>query len=69
MLPEGSVALVTGAGRGIGRQVALDFAHAGVAVGLLARSTSQLEEVAALIKSGGGAIGCGERRRDQPFCG
>jgi NAD(P)-dependent dehydrogenase (short-subunit alcohol dehydrogenase family) len=49
----GKVVLVTGAGRGIGRQIALMSAGAGASVVLAARSKDQLEEVAAAIQSGG----------------
>lgn len=42
----GKIALVTGAGKGIGRAVALALAKEGVHVGLLARTASQLETVA-----------------------
>ena len=48
------VALVTGAGRGIGREVALGLAGAGLAVGLLGRTRDTLERVAADIAAGGG---------------
>ncbi len=43
------IALVTGAGKGIGRAVALALAHEGVHVGLLARTDRDLQELAAEI--------------------
>ncbi|MGH3720061.1 MAG: SDR family NAD(P)-dependent oxidoreductase [Pseudonocardiaceae bacterium] len=52
----GSVALVTGGGRGIGRVLALALADAGAAVGLIARSTEQLAESARLIEAAGGVV-------------
>ena len=48
---DGKVALVTGAGRGIGRAIALAMADAGADVGLVARSRSELDEVAGGIRS------------------
>lgn len=48
------VALVTGAGRGIGRQIALDLAAAGASVGLISRTAGQLEDVASQIAADGG---------------
>jgi NAD(P)-dependent dehydrogenase (short-subunit alcohol dehydrogenase family) len=48
------VALVTGAGRGIGRDIALRLAREGYACGLIARTKSQLEETAELIHNQGG---------------
>jgi 3-hydroxybutyrate dehydrogenase len=51
---NGQVAIVTGAGRGLGREIAITFARAGVAVVLAARTCSQLDEVGDLIKCEGG---------------
>jgi NAD(P)-dependent dehydrogenase (short-subunit alcohol dehydrogenase family) len=53
---EGRVALVTGAGRGIGRAVALEMAAGGAHVGLLARSLGQLEDVAETVRDFGGVV-------------
>ncbi len=47
------VALVTGAGRGIGRAVAVALARAGADLCLTARTESQLEETAALVRAEG----------------
>lgn len=46
---RGRTALVTGASRGIGREVALALGRAGVSVALVARGRDQLEAVAAEI--------------------
>ncbi|MGI8553095.1 MAG: SDR family NAD(P)-dependent oxidoreductase, partial [Dehalococcoidia bacterium] len=46
---QGKVALVTGASRGIGREVALALGRAGVSVALLARDRRRLDEVAATL--------------------
>ena len=46
-------ALVTGAGRGVGRSIALALAAAGARVGLMARTRSQLEGVAREISDAG----------------
>lgn len=49
----GKVALVTGAGKGIGRAVAVALAQEGVHVGLLARSENDLQAVAAELEKHG----------------
>jgi NAD(P)-dependent dehydrogenase (short-subunit alcohol dehydrogenase family) len=53
-LLENQVAIITGAGRGIGRATALAFAEAGAAVVLVARSTDEVNSVADEIKYNGG---------------
>jgi 3-oxoacyl-[acyl-carrier protein] reductase len=57
------VALVTGGGRGIGRNVALELAGAGMKVAVSARSQDEIEDVAAEI--GGIAIQCDVSDRAQ----
>src|SRR5690349_4081003 len=47
----GKVALVTGAGRGIGRATALALAEKGAAVALTSRNEKELSEVEAEIKA------------------
>lgn len=51
----GSVTLVAGAGRGIGRTVAVALAREGAHVGLMARTRTELEETAALVVAAGGS--------------
>ena len=51
---EGAHALVTGAGRGIGRGCALALADAGASVTLAARTPVELEQVASEIAAAGG---------------
>ena len=51
---DGQVAWVTGAGSGIGRELALELARRGAAVGLSGRRRDRLEEVATAIRALGG---------------
>ncbi len=50
----GAVVVVTGAGRGIGRQIALAFAGAGASLALVGRDRAALKETRELIASPGG---------------
>lgn len=52
---NGRVAVITGAGKGIGRATAEAIARAGAHVVVAARTASQVEEVAASIRKEGGA--------------
>jgi 7-alpha-hydroxysteroid dehydrogenase len=47
------VAVITGAGKGIGAAIAVAFAEAGADVALLARTASDLDEVAAAVRDRG----------------
>lgn len=51
---EGHVAVITGASKGLGRQMAESLAASGAAVGLVARNMALLDEVAAGIRDKGG---------------
>ncbi|HVV30312.1 MAG TPA: SDR family NAD(P)-dependent oxidoreductase [Mycobacteriales bacterium] len=64
----GKVALVTGAGQGIGRGIALALAKDGAAVGLAGRTLSKVEAVQAEIDALGGdaiAVSCDVAERAQ----
>jgi len=55
---DGRVALVTGAGRGIGRACALALAQAGAEVWLMARSREEIDQAAREIRGAGGQAHC-----------
>lgn len=50
----GRTAVITGAGRGIGKEIALALAGAGAQVALAARSADQLDAVAGVVRDRGG---------------
>jgi len=50
---KGKTALITGAGKGIGREVALGLAKEGVKLGLLANSPAQLDDIETELKNFG----------------
>ncbi|MCK9563217.1 MAG: SDR family oxidoreductase [Bacteroidales bacterium] len=64
------VAIVTGAGRGIGRAIALAYAREGARVVVVSRTPATVEDVVAEIRAKGGeALGvpCDVGKRDQVF--
>ena len=65
---DGKVAIVTGAGQGVGRGIALALAKDGARVALLGRTVSKCETVAAEIAAVGGdelPLACDVEHRDQ----
>jgi 3-oxoacyl-[acyl-carrier protein] reductase len=66
---RGASALVTGAGRGIGRAIALALGRAGACVTGVARTASELESLASEIqRAGGRAASYGGDVRDPAVC-
>ncbi|WP_221793279.1 SDR family NAD(P)-dependent oxidoreductase [Aquisediminimonas sediminicola] len=66
----GKIALVTGAGRGIGRAIALAYGKAGAKVAVISRTPATVEAVAQEIRAAGGeaiGIACDVGQRDQVF--
>ncbi|GMV99745.1 MAG: short-chain dehydrogenase [Candidatus Hydrogenedentota bacterium] len=55
MLLKSKTAIITGAGRGIGRGIAVAFAQQGCDVAILARSVDELEVTAGLVRDAGRA--------------
>jgi NADP-dependent 3-hydroxy acid dehydrogenase YdfG len=53
---EGKVAIITGAGTGIGKSAAMQFAEQGAKVVLVGRRPAPLEETAADIRKSGGTV-------------
>ena len=51
---QGKIAIVTGAGKGIGREAALAIAAEGATVATVARTRSDLDETVRLIEDNGG---------------
>ena len=51
---QGEIAIVTGAGRGIGKEIALALAAEGASIAAVARTLSDLEQTVAEIKEAGG---------------
>jgi NAD(P)-dependent dehydrogenase (short-subunit alcohol dehydrogenase family) len=51
---DGTVSVITGGGRGIGRVLARALADAGAAVGVIARSADELAETVRLVEASGG---------------
>ena len=57
-IPEGLVAVVTGAGSGVGKAVAIELAKRGVKIGLVGRRNEKLKVVEKTIVEVGGSCEC-----------
>ena len=53
---QGKVAVITGSGRGLGREIALAMSEHGARLALMSRSLDELSEVAEKIKTHGGSV-------------
>jgi 3-oxoacyl-[acyl-carrier protein] reductase len=62
---ENQTAVVTGAGRGIGRAIAIELGRLGASVVLAARSRSELEDTARIIGTNASVMPADVRERDQ----
>ena len=63
---EGKVAVITGAGRGIGKAIALAYGRHGVAVGCIARTPAEIRVTAEeIVKAGGRALATPADVRDR----
>ena len=56
MQMKGKVAIVTGAGRGLGRATAVALARVGVDLVIVSRTPHELEETATMIMAVGGTV-------------
>jgi NAD(P)-dependent dehydrogenase (short-subunit alcohol dehydrogenase family) len=56
MLLKDKIALITGAGRGLGKATAVAMAKEGASVAVLSRTKSELDETAALVQKEGGKV-------------
>lgn len=56
MLLQDKIALITGAGRGLGQAVALAFAKHGAMVIVVARTQSELDRTADRVRAQGGRV-------------
>jgi NAD(P)-dependent dehydrogenase (short-subunit alcohol dehydrogenase family) len=62
---ENQVAVVTGAGRGIGRAIAIELARRGAKVILASRSRAELEETGRVVGPGASVIPTDVRKREE----